>query len=180
MIVERSGESAGGGRRFTMQDVAVATPGPQEGARRVREETVPAREDGDELETRVLPPVTWLQLIKYAGASGDFNTIHTVDEAARDAGLPGVIAHGMLALAWVGLLFSPYLEHGYVKELRARFSGTVFVGDEISIGGRATGWEETGEGRLHPVRVYAGRGESTVASGTLGFLVYARDGSGSG
>ena len=47
---------------------------------------------GDELERRTLPPVTRLQLIKYAGASGDYNPIHTVDEAAEEAGLDGVIA----------------------------------------------------------------------------------------
>ena len=56
----------------------------------------------------------------------------------------------------------------------------VFVGDEISIGGRDAGSEETGEGRLYTFEVYAKRGESAVAAGTLGFLVYARDGSGSG
>jgi acyl dehydratase len=141
-------------------------------------EAVPAWETGDELEEKILPPVTRLQLIKYAGASGDFNPIHTIDEAAEEAGLPEVIAHGMLTLASVGLLFSPYLEHGYVKALRARFSGMVFVGDELAIGGRVTGSEETEEGRLHAFEVYARRGEDTVASGVLGFLVYAPDGSG--
>jgi acyl dehydratase len=141
-------------------------------------EAVPAWEAGDELETQILPPVTRLQLIKYAGASGDFNPIHTVDEAAEEAGLPGVIAHGMLTLASVGLLFSPYLEHGYVKTLRARFSGMVFVGDELAIGGRVTGSEETEQGRLHAFEVYARRGADTVASGTIGFLVYAPGGSG--
>ena len=141
-------------------------------------ESVPAWEAGDELDERILPPVTRLQLIKYAGASGDFNPIHTVDEAAEEAGLPGVIAHGMLTLATVGLLFSPYLEHGYVKSLRARFSGMVLLGDALAIGGCATGSEETEEGRLHTFAVYARRGEDTVASGTIGFLVYAPDGSG--
>jgi acyl dehydratase len=141
-------------------------------------EAVPAWEAGDVLEEKILPPITRLQLIKYAGASGDFNPIHTIDEAAEEAGLPGVIAHGMLTLASVGLLFSPYLEHGYVKALRARFSGMVFVGDELAIGGRVTGSEETEEGRLHAFEVYARRGEDTVASGTIGFLVYAPDGSG--
>ena len=141
-------------------------------------EAVPAWKAGDEVEERILPPVTRLQLIKYAGASGDFNPIHTIDEAAEEAGLPGVIAHGMLTLASVGLLFSPYLEHGYVKSLRVRFSGMVLVGDELAIGGRVTGSEETEEGRLHAFEVYARRGEDTVASGVLGFLVYAPDGSG--
>ncbi len=132
----------------------------------------PAWEVGDELEGRVIPPVTRLQLIKYAGASGDFNPIHTIDEAAVEAGLPGVIAHGMLTLATMGLLFSPYLEHGYVKELKARFSGMVFLGDELSIGGRVTDAKDTEEGHLYVFEVSARRGEDVVAAGTVGFLAY--------
>ena len=72
----------------------------------------PAWKVGDELKVQTLPPITRLQLIKYAGASGDFNPIHTIDAAAEEAGLPGIIAHGMLTLATMGLLFSPYLEDG--------------------------------------------------------------------
>lgn len=135
-------------------------------------ETVPAWEVGDELEERKLPPATRLQFIKYAGASGDFNPIHTVDEAAEEAGLPGVIAHGMLTLATMSLLFSPYLQSGYVKTFRARFSGMVMVGDELAVGGRATGSEESAEGRLYTFDVYARKGDDTVASGEVGFLVY--------
>lgn len=134
--------------------------------------TGPAWEVGYELEGRVLPPVTRLQLIKYAGASGDFNPIHTIDEAAEEAGLPGVIAHGMLTLATMGLVFSPYLEYGYVKELKARFSGMVFLGDELSIGGRVIEAMDNGEGNLYTFEVSARRGEDVVAAGTVGFLVF--------
>jgi acyl dehydratase len=48
------------------------------------------------------PPITKLQLVKYAGASGDYNLIHTDDETARTVGLDGVIAHGMLSMAFLG------------------------------------------------------------------------------
>ena len=133
----------------------------------------PVWEVGENLDARTLSPVTRLQLIKYAGASGDFNPIHTVDEAAKEAGLKGVIAHGMLTLATMGLLFSPHLEHGYVKDFRARFSGMVYVGDVLEIGGRVTGVEETEEGRLYAFDVFSRRGEDdVVASGIVGFLVY--------
>jgi len=54
---------------------------------------------GDELPARTLEPVTRLQLIKYGGASGDYNPIHTIDQAAAEAGLTGVIQHGMLTMA---------------------------------------------------------------------------------
>ena len=129
-------------------------------------------EAGDRLEELKLPPVTRLQLIKYAGASGDYNPIHTVDEAAEEAGLPGVIAHGMLTVATIGLLFSPYLEHGYVKSFSTRFSGMVFVGDRLIVGGRATGFRPLEEGLLYSFEVYAKRDENIVAAGEAGFLVY--------
>ncbi len=132
----------------------------------------PGWEAGQRLEEIILPPVTRLQLIKYAGASGDYNPIHTVDEAAAEAGLPGVIAHGMLTAATMGLLFSPYLEHGYVKSFGSRFSGMVFVGDELVVGGRVAGSGPLEEGVLYTFEVYAKRGEDIVASGEAGFLVY--------
>jgi len=127
---------------------------------------------GDELEERTIPPVSRDQLRKYAEASGDPNPIHLSDEAADAAGLPGVIAHGMLTVATMELLFSPYLEHGHVKTFRSRFSGMVFLGDVLRVGGRATGVERTAEGRQYAFEVYARRGEDTVASGEVGFLVY--------
>ena len=132
----------------------------------------PVWKAGDELEERTPPPIDRDQLRKYAEASGDPNPIHLSDEAAEAAGLPGVIAHGMLTVATMGLLFSPYLEHGHVKFFRSRFSGMVFLGDVLRVGGRATGVEKTTEGRLYAFEVYAWRQEDTVASGEVGFLVF--------
>ncbi len=134
--------------------------------------SVPAWEVGDELEGRTLPPVTRLQLIKYAGASDDYNPIHTIDEAAEEAGLPAIIAHGMLIAAAMNLPFSPYLEYGYVKEQKVRFSGMVYVGDEITISGHVSEKVDSEEGCTYTFEVYARKGEDTVASGTVGFLVY--------
>lgn len=126
---------------------------------------------GEELEESVLPPVHQGQLRKYAEASGDTNPIHLSDEAAEAAGLPGVIAHGMLTAATMGLLFSPHLEHGHVKTFRSRFSGMVFLGHRLRVGGRVTGVEQTAEGRLYAFEVYARRDGNTVASGEVEFLV---------
>jgi acyl dehydratase len=127
---------------------------------------------GDELGVRTLPPVDRTRLAQYAQASGDPNPIHLSDAAAEEAGLPGIIAHGMLTVASMGLLFSPYLEHGYVKTFRSRFSGMVFLGDVLRVGGRVRGVEETPEGRLYTFEVDATREEGTVASGEVGFLIY--------
>jgi acyl dehydratase len=132
----------------------------------------PRWETGDELREQTLPPVDRMRLIKYAGASGDFNGIHLLDDAAEEAGLPGIIAHGMLTVATMGLLFSPYLEHGYVKTFHSRFSGMVFLGDVLRVGGCVSAAEETGEGLLHTFEVHAWRYKDTVASGEVGFLLY--------
>ncbi len=136
--------------------------------------TKPAWEVGEELEEKRLPSVTRLQLIKYAGASGDYNPIHTIDEDAERAGLPGVIAHGMLTAAMMSLLFSPYLEHGYVRELRARFLAPVFVGDELTIGAHVTGIEDFGEGKVYGFEVYVKTKEKAVASGAIEFLAFGK------
>jgi len=129
---------------------------------------------GEELEERALPPIDRDRLRKYAEASGDPNPIHLSEEAAAMAGLPGVIAHGMLTVATMGLLFSPYLEHGHVRTFRSRFSGMVFIGDVLRVGGRVTGVEETDDGRLYAFAVHARRDDDTVASGEVGFLVPER------
>ena len=135
-------------------------------------DTRPIWNVGDELEGRTLPPITRSQLVQYAEASGDHNPIHTTDEAAEEAGLPGVIAHGMLTAATMGLPFSPYLKHGYVKELQTRFSGMVRPGDELTVVGRVSAKEDSEEGSVYTFEVCASNGESTVASGTVDFLVY--------
>lgn len=67
-------------------------------------------------------------LVRYAGASGDFNPIHYNDAAAEEAGLPGVIAHGMLTM---GAAIAPLLEAigdpGLVREYTARFTSPIPV-----------------------------------------------------
>jgi acyl dehydratase len=56
---------------------------------------------GDRLPPRTYR-VTRADLVRYAGASGDFNPIHWSERTARSVGLPGVIAHGMLTMALAG------------------------------------------------------------------------------
>lgn len=92
-------------------------------------------ECGDELQSIKLPPVTRLDLIKYAGASGDYNPIHTIDEEATRAGLPGIIAHGMWTMGNVTKLFTPYLEEGFISSYLVRFKGMVFLGDVVTLHG---------------------------------------------
>ncbi|WP_067495828.1 MaoC/PaaZ C-terminal domain-containing protein [Actinoplanes sp. TFC3] len=81
-----------------------------------------------------LPPqtfrVTRADLIRYAGASGDFNTIHWSERIARDVGLPGVIAHGMFTMALGGRALAVWAGAAdAVVEYGVRFTRPVPVPD---------------------------------------------------
>jgi acyl dehydratase len=88
---------------------------------------------GESVQEIHLEPVSRIDLIKYAGASGDFNPIHTIDEEAKRAGLPGIIAHGMWTMGNLAKLFTPYYEEGFVKDYSIRFKGMVFLNDVITL-----------------------------------------------
>lgn len=88
---------------------------------------------GAKIGSITLPPVDRLTLIKYAGASCDYNPIHTIDEEAEKAGLPGIIAHGMLTMGSLGKLFSPYLGEWFMEDYSVRFKGMVFLGDVLTL-----------------------------------------------
>jgi len=76
-------------------------------------------------------PVTRLSLIKYCGASGDFNVIHWNERIARSVGLPNVIAHGMFTMAQAGRYVTDWAgDAGALVEFGVRFSAPVVVPDD--------------------------------------------------
>jgi acyl dehydratase len=87
-------------------------------------------EAGASLPT-VTYPVTRLSLVKYCGASGDFNLIHWNERIAKSVGLPGVIAHGMFTMAEAGRYVTDWTgDPGALVEFGVRFSATVPVPDD--------------------------------------------------
>ncbi|GAA2719938.1 MaoC family dehydratase [Cellulomonas aerilata] len=84
---------------------------------------------GDVVGTRTLE-VDRSRLVRYAGASGDFNLIHWNDRVAREVGLPGVIAHGMWTMgAAVSLVADWAGDPGAVVDYGVRFTRPVPVPD---------------------------------------------------
>jgi acyl dehydratase len=73
-------------------------------------------------------PLTRDSLVRYAGASGDFNPIHYRDDVAASVGLPGVLAHGMLTM---GLAVQPVVDWagdpGRIADYQVRFTRPVVV-----------------------------------------------------
>lgn len=75
--------------------------------------------------------VTREDLIRYAGASGDFNPLHWSDRIAKDADLPTVISHGMLTMALAARVLTDWAgDPGAVVEYGARFARPVVVPDD--------------------------------------------------
>jgi acyl dehydratase len=74
---------------------------------------------------------TRLSLVRYCGASGDFNVIHWNERIARSVGLPNVIAHGMFTMAQAGRYVTDWAGPGArVAEFGVRFSSMVVVPDD--------------------------------------------------
>ena len=87
-------------------------------------------EPGTELPPRQYQ-VTRRDLVRYAGASGDFNVIHWNERVAKSVGLPDVIAHGMLTMALAGRFVTEWAgDPGAVTEFGVRFSAPVVVPDD--------------------------------------------------
>lgn len=115
-------------------------------------------EEGQELPPLVKPPITKVQLVKYAGASGDFNPIHTDDEAARGVGLPGIIAHGMLSMGFLGQYAGELAgPRGVVRHLKVRFNGMVRPGDVLTCRARVMAKDEPA--RTVRLALSVGRGD---------------------
>ncbi len=76
-------------------------------------------------------PVNRLSLVRYCGASGDFNVIHWNERIARSVGLPDVIAHGMFTMAQAGRYVTDWAgDAGVLVEFGVRFSAPVVVPDD--------------------------------------------------
>ncbi len=75
--------------------------------------------------------VTRADLVRYAGASGDFNPIHWSERVAGSVGLPGVIAHGMFTMALAARALDTWAGGpGHVRELGCKFTKPVVVPDD--------------------------------------------------
>jgi acyl dehydratase len=103
---------------------------------------------GQELPPLVKGPITKEDLKAYAAASGDPNPMHTDDEFARNAGYPGVFAHGMLSMGYLGEFVVRAAGVGAVRRFRARFAKLTWPGEVITCRGKVTSLRDEGRERL--------------------------------
>ena len=104
---------------------------------------------GDTIPKLTTSPITHLQLVRYAGASGDFNPLHTDPKIGEMIGTGGIIAHGMLIMGFVGRLVSDYVGPAALRKFGVRFKGMTHLDDVITCTGTITEkYEAEGEARI--------------------------------
>jgi acyl dehydratase len=121
---------------------------------------------GTELPEQVIR-VTRADLVRYAGASGDFNPIHWSERVATGVGLPGVIAHGMFTMALASRVVSRWAgDPGALVEYHVRFGRPVLVPDddagaEVTVRGKVGAVLE--DGRLRVDLTVTSEGEKVLS-----------------
>jgi acyl dehydratase len=76
--------------------------------------------------------LTRTDLVMYAGASGDFNPMHTDEVAAKEAGLPGVFGHGMFTAGLLGKALTDYVGVGNLTRYKVRFTKQTWPGETLT------------------------------------------------
>ncbi len=87
---------------------------------------------GDTYTERLVEDLKRTQIVQYAGASGDYNPLHT-DEifTTKVAGYPSVFAHGMLSMGMTGRMLTNYVGDGRLTKFGVRFTSQVWPGDTL-------------------------------------------------
>lgn len=123
---------------------------------------------GDEIPKLTKGPVTHLQLVRYAGASGDFNPLHTDPKVGKMIGTGGIIAHGMLIMGFVGQMLSDYVGPNALRKFGVRFKGMTRLDDVITCTGTITEkYEADGEARITGKVQAADQNGDVKVSGTF-------------
>lgn len=132
---------------------------------------------GDERSEVVVADLKRTQIVMYAGASGDFNPLHTDEPFATEvAGNPTVMSHGMLVMGMAGELLTGWFGAANVRRYRARFQAPVWPGDTISVTARVERIEDVAGARHATVELRATSRDGAVAvlSGTATVQVKGR------
>jgi acyl dehydratase len=122
-------------------------------------------EVGSAHEQVVVENLTRTQIVQYAGASGDYNPLHS-DEvfATKVAGYPSVFAHGMLTMGLTGRMLTDYVGDGRLVRFGGRFRAQVWPGDDLTA--RAEITEITGDNLVELVITTVNQDGAEVFTGT--------------
>jgi acyl dehydratase len=127
---------------------------------------------GDRAEPRTFGPLSRTDIVRYAGASGDFNPIHHDETFAQAAGFPTVFSIGMFQAALLATFATDWLGAEAIRRFTVRFSEQVWPGDELTCTGTVTSVEAAaGATKVEVDLVCARQSGGAAITGSAAFLL---------
>lgn len=121
---------------------------------------------------RVFGPLTQTDVVRFAGAGGDFNPLHHDVQTAAAAGFERPIAMGQMTVGLLAAWLTDWCGVEHLRELAVRFTAPVILGDTVLLGGEVVSVEPTiAEQGVAVLDLVASRDGTTVLSGTASVLV---------
>jgi len=109
---------------------------------------------GDSYQEEVCKNLSRTQIVQYAGASGDYNPLHTDEMFTTEiAGYPSVFAHGMLSMGMTGAMLTNYVGDGRLTYYGVRFTAQVFPGATLTAKATVTEIREEGGEKIADIEV---------------------------
>jgi acyl dehydratase len=131
--------------------------------------------EGMELPEVSQGPITRQQLVDYASASGDYNTIHYDGSMAKLAGLQGCIVHGMLSMAIVGSYITNWAKGGVLKNFQIKFLGITPENSTIIIKGKVIQKYEENNERLVKIEVFSQLKNKTLTTQATAIVSFQKE-----
>ena len=130
---------------------------------------------GDTYSEEVCRNLSRTQIVQYAGASGDYNPVHTDQLYTKEiAGYPSVFAHGMLSMGMTGKMLTNYVGDGRLTEFGVRFTSQVFPGATLTATATVSGIREDNGQRIVDLEVSTVDEEGVeVVKGTASAVIEA-------
>ncbi|MCX2930625.1 MaoC/PaaZ C-terminal domain-containing protein [Mycobacterium sp. CVI_P3] len=134
---------------------------------------------GAALPDKSFGPQSHTDIVRYQGASGDFNPVHHDPEFAKKSGAPGVLSVGMLQAGYLGTYCVALFGPESVRRLAVRFAEQVWPGDELVCRGSVTAVDRTsdpGTAELELSIRRAGGGVAVSGTATVALAAIGTDG----
>jgi len=126
---------------------------------------------GDESPAREIGPITQTDIVRFAGAGGDFNPLHHDAEVATSAGFPGVISMGQMQAGMLAALLSDWVGVEHLREYGVRFVAPVFIGDVLRLSGRVVAIDTQERESIATIDLSVTRDGDTVVKGVAKAVV---------
>src|SRR4029079_8731321 len=117
--------------------------------------------EGDEAPV-VSHELTRTDLVRYAGASGDFNPMHHDEVKAKEAGLPSVFGHGMFSMGLLGRAITDWVGVGNLRKFQVRFTKQTGRGEVLTSAIKVTGKRKENGDNLVDLDVSLANGDGEV------------------